>query len=131
MRHQVFGADRLGALQFATKRRDRLLTNHRIDRRQVDQVVHVDRQRPQIQPLSRPAKCRDRRPSSGMDARHIRGLAEKIWKVLAPSSAAFSAAFSSEPAMEVWMPIRRDFMLADPAHDRENLPPAGAPPILQ
>jgi hypothetical protein len=31
----------------------------------------------------------------------MRGLAEKIWKVLAPSSAAFNAAFSSDPAMDV------------------------------
>jgi hypothetical protein len=31
----------------------------------------------------------------------MRGLAEKIWKVLAPNSAARSAAFSSEPAEDV------------------------------
>jgi hypothetical protein len=42
-----------------------------------------------------------------MDARHIRGLEEKIWNVFAPSAAAFNAAFSSDPAMDVWMPIRR------------------------
>jgi hypothetical protein len=38
---------------------------------------------------------------SGSPARHVLGLAEKIWNVLAPTSAALSAAFSSEPAMEV------------------------------
>jgi len=42
--------------------------------------------------------------SSGRD-RHILGLAENIWNVLAPISAARKAAFSSEPAMEVWIPI--------------------------
>ena len=42
---------------------------------------------------------------SGERDRHMRGLAEKIWSVLAPISAACNAAFSSEPAMEVWIPI--------------------------
>ena len=36
----------------------------------------------------------------------MRGLAEKIWNVLAPSSMAFFAAFSSAPEVEVWIPIR-------------------------
>jgi hypothetical protein len=36
-----------------------------------------------------------------MRARHIRGLAEKIWKVLAPRSAAVKAAFSREPDVKV------------------------------
>jgi len=31
----------------------------------------------------------------------MRGLAEKIWNVFAPSSAALSAALSSEPAIDV------------------------------
>jgi hypothetical protein len=31
----------------------------------------------------------------------MRGLAEKIWNVLAPSPAAISAEFSSEPEVEV------------------------------
>jgi hypothetical protein len=31
----------------------------------------------------------------------MRGLAEKIWNVFAPSSAAFSAAFTSEPDLDV------------------------------
>jgi hypothetical protein len=42
-----------------------------------------------------------------MAARHILGLAEKIWKVFAPNSAAFKAAFSRDPALDVWIPIRR------------------------
>jgi hypothetical protein len=42
-----------------------------------------------------------------MDARHILGLAEKIWKVFALNSAAFNAAFSKDPALDVWIPIRR------------------------
>jgi hypothetical protein len=44
---------------------------------------------------------------AGGDARHMRGLAEKIWKVLAPIRAAVSAEFSSDLAMEVWAPIRK------------------------
>src|SRR5438045_2836939 len=44
--------------------------------------------------------------SPGVDSRHMRGLEEKIWNVLAPSSEAFRAAFSSEPAMDVWIPMR-------------------------
>jgi hypothetical protein len=31
----------------------------------------------------------------------MRGLAEKIWNVFAPSAAALMAAFSSDPAREV------------------------------
>ena len=42
----------------------------------------------------------------GATARHIRGLAEKIWKVFAPSSPALIAAFSRDFARDVWMPIR-------------------------
>jgi hypothetical protein len=42
-----------------------------------------------------------------MEARHIRGLAEKIWKVFAPSSAAFNAACSSDFDLDVWIPMRR------------------------
>src|SRR5689334_14963818 len=45
--------------------------------------------------------------ASAPRARHIRGLAEKIWKVLAPSSAAVNAAVSREPRVKVWMPRRR------------------------
>jgi hypothetical protein len=37
----------------------------------------------------------------------MRGLEEKIWKVFAPRSWAFSAAFSSDPEIDVWMPIRK------------------------
>jgi hypothetical protein len=37
----------------------------------------------------------------------MRGLAEKIWKVLPPIRAAVSAAFSSDLAMEVCAPIRK------------------------
>jgi hypothetical protein len=42
-----------------------------------------------------------------MEARHMRGLAEKIWNVLAPSSCALSAVFSSVPWLVVWIPMRR------------------------
>jgi hypothetical protein len=38
----------------------------------------------------------------------MRGLEEKIWKVLAPNSAAWSAAFSRDPAVEVWIPSRKN-----------------------
>ena len=37
----------------------------------------------------------------GVEAFHCRGLEEKIWNVFAPSSTAFNAARSSDPAMEV------------------------------
>jgi hypothetical protein len=47
-----------------------------------------------------------------MLARHILGLAEKIWKVLAPRRIASSAEFSRERAMEVWMPRRKRLMVA-------------------
>lgn len=43
----------------------------------------------------------------GVDAFHCRGLEVKIWNVLAPSSTASSAARSSDPAIEVWSPIRK------------------------
>ena len=42
----------------------------------------------------------------------MRGLEEKIWKVLAPNPDAFRAACSSEAAMEVWIPMRRLLMVA-------------------
>jgi hypothetical protein len=38
---------------------------------------------------------------AGGEARHMRGLAEKIWKVFAPTCAALIAAFSSDLEMEV------------------------------
>jgi len=44
-----------------------------------------------------------------MEAFHWRGLEEKIWNVLAPSSAALSAERSSDPAMEVWIPMRTSY----------------------
>ena len=67
--------------------------------------------------LYNPTGGRDRRRAalrsliwagSGALARHMRGLEEKIWKVLAPNSAAWSAAFSRDPAVEVWMPSRKN-----------------------
>ncbi len=36
----------------------------------------------------------------------MRGLEEKIWKASQPSEAAFSAAPASDPAIDVWMPMR-------------------------
>lgn len=45
-------------------------------------------------------------------ARHIRGLAEKIWKVFAPKSCALSAARSKDPLVKQCMPIR------NPQHSR-------------
>src|SRR5579875_915362 len=45
---------------------------------------------------------------SGGRARHMRGLAEKIWNVFAPNAAALRAAFSSEPEVKVWIPRRRN-----------------------
>jgi len=42
----------------------------------------------------------------------MRGLAEKIWKVLAPSSAALRAASSSDFDREVWIPMRRTAIVA-------------------
>jgi hypothetical protein len=43
---------------------------------------------------------------SKIDDRHMRGLDEKIWKVLQAKAAAFSAAPAREPAIEVWIPMR-------------------------
>src|SRR6185369_15030488 len=45
----------------------------------------------------------------GADAFHCRGLDEKIWNVLAPSSAALSADRSRAPAIDVCNPIRTIF----------------------
>ena len=45
------------ALQFAAKSRDRFLPDHRIERRQVDQVIGVNHQRPEVETLTR---CRSR-----------------------------------------------------------------------
>jgi hypothetical protein len=44
--------------------------------------------------------------AAGLEARHIRGLVEKIWNALAPSLAASIAAPSSDPAIDVCIPIR-------------------------
>src|SRR6478609_6666311 len=51
--------------------------------------------------------------AAGMEARHIRGLVEKIWNVFAPRSAALRAAFSRDWEMEVWIPRRRVLILSD------------------
>jgi len=44
---------------------------------------------------------------SGLEARHIRGEAEKIWKVLPPTRWASRPEFSRDLEREVWMPIRK------------------------
>ena len=95
MRHQVLGADGDGALELAAERRHRLARIF-VRRRQVDQVVVVDHQRGEIVLLARAVQQRDG-AGAGREALHCRGLAEKIWNVLAPSSAAFSA-----DAREIW-----------------------------
>jgi hypothetical protein len=49
----------------------------------------------------------------------MRGLAEKIWKVFAPSACAFRAAFSRERERDVWMPMRRiEMITADAGLER-------------
>jgi hypothetical protein len=42
-----------------------------------------------------------------MGARHILGLEEKIWKQLAPSSCALTAALTSLGEVEQWIPMRK------------------------
>ena len=61
-------------------------------------------------PLAIAAMSRNTGMSASINyfAAHCRGLVEKIWKVLHPSQYARSAAFSTPPAMEVWMPMRRE-----------------------
>jgi hypothetical protein len=44
----------------------------------------------------------------------MRGLELKICSVLQPSRQARSAAVSTPPAVEVWMPMRRDVDRCDP-----------------
>jgi len=43
---------------------------------------------------------------STLGARHIRGLEEKIWRVLAPIALACSTAFEAPPVVPRWMPMR-------------------------
>jgi hypothetical protein len=50
----------------------------------------------------------------------MRGLAEKIWKVFAPSSAAVSAAVSSDPRVKVWIPSRRGYIVSERLNDQRN-----------
>ena len=57
--------------------------------------------------------------TAGGEARHMRGLAEKIWKVFAPSSCALRAVFSSVPWLVVWIPILRDPYFAGAAGPSE------------
>ena len=62
----------------------------------------------------------------------MRGLEEKIWKVLAPTSWAFRAALSSDPAIDVCMPIRKTegFILPDlpdPGRNPSTLVPQPPP----
>ena len=52
MQDQVLGADRLGALQFPAECLDRFRPDLRIERCQVNQIVHVDNQRVQVEPLA-------------------------------------------------------------------------------
>jgi hypothetical protein len=54
-----------------------------------------------------------------MEARHIRGLEEKIWKQLAPTSTARRAAFTRAPDVEQCNPMR---ILS------EHSAPGGPPP---
>src|ERR1700739_2013247 len=71
---------------------------------------------------------------SGFGARHMRGLAEKIWHVLAPISWARRTALEAPPAVPRWTPIRfvidsilviviglRRFLRAHPDHRRNGL----------
>jgi len=50
----------------------------------------------------------------------MRGLAGKIWKVLAPSSAAVSAAVSSDPRVKVWIPRRRGYSVLEGRNDQST-----------
>ena len=100
MRHQVFGADGDGALQFASERLDRLRADALVRRREIDQIVVVDHQRRQIVAFPRaleqddPGLARSRRlplPRAG------RKNLERVRAQLG----GFCADRSSAPAMEV------------------------------
>ena len=49
MQHQILGADLRRAIQLASKRHDGFLAHHRIERRQIHQVIRMDHQRVQIE----------------------------------------------------------------------------------
>jgi hypothetical protein len=52
MENQVFRADGGCAFQFAPEALDGFAADHRVERRQINQIVHVDNQRVQIEPLA-------------------------------------------------------------------------------
>src|SRR5208337_1154986 len=56
--------------------------------------------------LARNARMRSPCCGSTLGARHMRGLDEKIWKVLAPISRACSTAFEAPPVVPRCTPIR-------------------------
>ena len=78
MQHQILGADHRGAVQFSAKRHNRLLADHRIERRQVNQVVHVDRQRRKIEPRASIAKALHVRGIGHTRAPHARARGEDL-----------------------------------------------------
>ena len=69
--------------------------------REINEVVIVNRRAAGDRISRGPFSAAVRLRASGRPARHMRGLAEKIWNVFAPRRAAVRAAFSSEPEMEV------------------------------
>ena len=56
--------------------------------------------------LARSSRMRSACLGSILGARHMRGLEEKIWKVLAPISCARSTAFEAPPVVPRCTPIR-------------------------
>src|SRR6185437_3219571 len=68
--------------------------------------------------FARAARMRSHCSGSILGARHMRGLAEKICRVLAPIAEARSTAFQAPPAVPMWAPIRclmRTVYLSAPA----------------
>jgi len=63
-----------------------------------------------------------------MEARHIRGLEEKIWKQLAPTSTARRAALTKAPEVEQCNPMR---ILSEHSAPGGPPPPARSPPACR
>ena len=110
MQHEILGADLAARSSSPRKQAIDLAADDGVERRQVDQVVDVDDQRVKVVALAA-ARSRAICCASQPRACHMRGLAEKIWKVFAPSSTAVSAAVSSEPRVNVWIPSRRGYIV--------------------
>ena len=106
MEDEVLGAEGEGVLDFAAEGGGGAGADALGLAAEVDEVAGVD---------ARPGRCRAARgasrilaASAGLTAAglHMRGLEEKIWKVLAPASTARSTAVQQPPAVPTCTPMR-------------------------